>query len=305
MNLLLTLHVLLQEKNVTKAASILALTQPAVSNALARLRYIFKDELLVRNGRALALTPKAQFLVGPLDQIIKQAEVLIAGQEVFDPLRTEKQFVVACSDVIEASLLPEVLGNFRKSMPRSSLKFVTLDQMYQEDSLATGAVDLMIGRPPKTLSGAEVELLYQDELVCLFKSSDKKSSKISLESFLEKPHIRIAPMAFALDEVEIALKSLGKNRTVILQVPHFSVAPLILAREDALAVLPARLAKQFKDGFGLTMCRPPIKLPFIKVSYMWHKRTQNDPANIYLRRLLKAGVLKYRMGIRADERQGE
>jgi DNA-binding transcriptional LysR family regulator len=285
-NLLYTLHVLLHERNVTNAAAKLSLTQPAVSNALGRLREIFKDELLVRSGRALVPTPKAERMKPDLAAIVEQMEFLLSNRAGFQPSTVEKHFSIACSDVIEISVLPRVLKAFKLALPKCSLKIVTIDRLYQEDLLANGTVDVMIGMPPNTLPGCREEALYEDERVCLYRTG-LLPSKISLSRFTSIPHIRIAPMASKYDEVDTALNKLGKTRTIALEVPHFAIVPAILAQQDLIAVVPLRLAEHYGKAFNLSVVKAPIDLSRLEIRMMWHRRAETDDGGIFFRQLIR------------------
>jgi LysR family transcriptional regulator, mexEF-oprN operon transcriptional activator len=286
LNLLLVFHFLVEEKSVTKAAEKLNLSQPAVSNALARIREIIGDPILIRSGRNLVLSTYAKEQKQSLKELVDKIEGVFLKRGAFDPNICTRRFVVACADVIEVTLLASLLPIFTKKMPQASLKIVTLGELYRQNSLETGDVDLMIGFPPKVLEDSKIEELYRDEFVCVSGRKLFRNRTVSMNDFLSVPHIRITPISQTYDMVDLALEKQNLKRKVILSAPHFSSVPFFLRKIDAIAVLPSRLVEQ--AGRSLNVYKLAFKLPPILVSQMWHDKTDNDEANIFLRQLVAA-----------------
>jgi len=171
LNLLLTLHALLAEKHVTRAALRLHKSQPAVSHALAQLRDIFKDPLLTRRGAGMALTPRAQDLLQPLDVALRQLNALL-GEDAFDPRQAKRCFRVAMSDYAAHLILPTLVKRLRDQAPGIDLVVCQASREAMLAQLADGDIELALGVFPKASSGIMVETLFEEHFVSV---ADKRS----------------------------------------------------------------------------------------------------------------------------------
>jgi DNA-binding transcriptional LysR family regulator len=288
LNLLLVLEAVLELRSATLAAARLHVTPSAVSNALGRLRRALGDPLFVRTSHGLVPTPAALALAPALEAALRSIRGLLAPASPFDPATTTRAFAVACVDVVQALLLPGLARQFERTMPRASLRLVTLEQLSETDGLATGEVDLMVGIPPSPPADWMVEKVYDDPLVAVVdRANDAVGPRLTLDVFTALPHLDVSVMGHRDDRVDRALGRLGRERRVALSVPHFLVAPAALVGTSLVAVLPRRLARRFEALLPLRLLTPPVPLAPIVVRQMWHARAAADPATALLRRLVR------------------
>lgn len=295
LNLLVALDALLAEKNVTKAGERLYRSQPAMSGALQRLREYFDDELLVKVGRKMELTPRAEFLAGPVREILLQIQTTVESQPEFDPSTIERDFSVVMSDYVSYVLMPEVSRQLRSMAPGVRLHH---DERLLDSHvlLAAGDVDLVV-MPPGIFTHDKAlfhqEFLFNDQWVCVM-SSDNPAAResLTLESFLEMSHVLIR--ATATDRTrsveELRLQALGldiRNLNVAATAPGFVPLLLLIPGSNAVAMVQQRLFDAFSKMLDITAVAPPVQIPAVNVHMFWSKRVAFDPAQIWLRDLFQ------------------
>lgn len=286
LNLLVTLDTLLKEKNVTRAAARLGISQSAMSHTLRRMRTLFDDPLFVSTPRGMVPTPRAQELAGPVERMLKDVEQLL-DQPRFDPSTARRKFTLIASDYVQLVLLPPLLRHLSQHAPGIDLAFRTargeLGQLLERND-----VDLAVGIFHTDLSDGFRQELFQDEFVCLMRADHPASQRpLTLECFLELSHVLVAPRELQdTGVVDAELAKLGKQRRIALSMPQFLVAPYVIAESDLLLTTTTRIAQAVARPFGLRIVRPPLALPGVTISQYWHERRQHDPAHIWLRGLL-------------------
>jgi|CZKU01.1.fsa_nt_gi DNA-binding transcriptional LysR family regulator len=167
LDLFVVLHAVLTERSATRAAARLHITRPAVSNALARLRLVLNDPLVVRSARGLVPTPRAMEIAPMVASALEQISAVVAQTATFDASTTTRRFTIACSDSEQISILPAVFGEFRRRLPAASLRVAGIDQMLATGGLSSGEVDVMIGTMPTAPAGLRIDLLLTDHFVCI------------------------------------------------------------------------------------------------------------------------------------------
>ncbi len=284
MNLFLVLRTVLKEGNATRAAARLHVTQSAVSNALARLRRMFGDPLVVPVARGLVATPRALEVLPQLEAALDQLSALVAADRGFDPLASERRFTIAWIDAVELVLLPQLAALVERSLPRAALRIVTIDRMVATDGLASGDVDLLIGMPPALPPGCFAEDIYEDELVCVVRRGHPaaRARRMTLESYAAYPHVEFALFGEPDARVDAALAQLRLARRVAVSVPHFGAVAMVVARTDAIATLSRRLVAALAPT-PLRVLPPPIALPPLSIRQVWHARVAHDAGTRYLR----------------------
>jgi len=286
LNLLRVLQAVLAEKSATRAAKRLHVTQSAVSNALARLRAVFGDPLLVRNARGLSPTPRARELEPRLSSLMRSIESLLGDEPGFDPNATTREFTLACADYCTTILGPQLSELLRERAPRATLRFVPLEQLSTGDGLA-GSIDLHLGMPSQVPSGCGSASLFKDSFVCaLRKRANPGPKRLSLKAYLAADHVRVSVLSSTRDAIDVALAKRGLSRRVVLTVPHFSVVPLLVER-GYVATLSHRLAQVQARDYDLTLCEPPLALGQRATRMIWHDRTDADPGSRFLRQLVR------------------
>ncbi len=289
LNLALVLHAVLEERSVSRAARRLGLSQSATSHALARLRGLLDDPVVVRTPEGLVPTPRAQQLAPFLTAGLQALDQALLCRPVFDPSTTRRNFRLGASDYAEYLLLPPLLEQIGKHAPLVDVWAVPL-RPDQDVQLATGDLDLAIGLPPASdrFAGLHVEPLFEERFVCLVRKGHPLTrGKLTVSRFAKARHALIAPRGRPGGAVDSALEAQGLSRRVCLAVPHFLVAPPIIARTDLVLTIARRIAQAFRGSLPLTVLDPPLPLPHFTVAMMWHERTHADPACAWLRSTMR------------------
>ena len=298
LNLLAVLDALLDERNVTRAARRVHLSQPAASNALSRLRHLFGDPLLVRSGRGLVLTPRAQALIGPLRAAMEHIDAALGAGATFEPATTTATFTLATSDALQIGLLPGLLARLAAEAPVARLVCTPLDgassdvgDPLPDHALASGQIDLAIGFFSQPQAHHHVKALFSGDFVCVArKGHPGVGPDITLRQFVELGHVVIASAHHVHSTVDAALARCKLARRAAVVVPQYSVVPYVIMRSDHVAVLPRRLAEGFERTFGLRLLEPPLALPKFTISQVWHERTHQSPAHRWLRETIASLV---------------
>ncbi|MEU5029369.1 LysR family transcriptional regulator [Streptomyces milbemycinicus] len=286
LNQLLTLHALLAEKHVTRAALRVHKSQPAVSHALAQLRTQFGDPLLVRHGGRMVLTARAQALIQPLESALTSLNELLDAPE-FDPARTRRRLRLSLSDYAARIVLPPLVRHVRREAPGLDLAISQASREAMMAQLADGEVDLALGIFLDAPEDIEVQDLFQERFVSLAdKAALPERGDLSLEEWLERPHIAVAMRPDASDEIEKALASRGLQRHIAVALPHWSAAVDLLAGTDLVLTVASRAVGPIRRHKTLRKFTPPLDLPRFAYQQAWHIRRANDPAHRWLREAL-------------------
>ena len=296
LNLLPVLGELLKHRSVTRAAAKLNLTQAAVSNSLRRLRAHFGDELLVKEGRGLRLTPRAKALMEPLERALSAISGVLA-EEPFDPASSDRRYRIATADYVTAVLTPALVRLLEKEAPGVSVQMVTARSRSAED-LRFERVDLLI--TPREIVAAAIfdapnvqrefafEPLARDPFVCIGRACDEALARgLTREEYLARPHA-----SFFLDlDVHASLEHAwlqenGTGQFDRLLTSDFTVLPLVAAATDCLALVPASLAAGAARNLGLQVVPSPVPVPDLDLVMIWLKRRSDDPQILWLRAAL-------------------
>lgn len=285
LNLLVTLDALLTEHSVTRAAARLGLSQSAVSHALGRLRELFSDPLLVRGRGGMLMTPRAESLIMPLRRGLADLGRVVASGATFDPGRDSRRFFAAATDYVEATLLPPLLAHVTRTAPGVDLD---LRPLAADLALALESGDLdvaMVAYRAPEAPGLRQKKLFAEDFVCVARRDHPAidGDCLDLDTYTALAHALIAPSGRAGSVVDAALAELGRSRRVALRVPHFLVAPLVVAGSDLILTCPRRTAQALARTLPLTLLEPPLSLPAFDVWAVWHERYQHDPAHAWLR----------------------
>ena len=281
LNLLRVFDAVLREHGVTPAAAGLGLTQPAVSNALARLRGVFGDRLFVRTPGGMDATPFARELAEPVRQALALIDAALAHGPGFDPGSTTRAFRFYMSDLGQIEFLPPLIERVQRAAPGVRLEAVALEVDDIADALATGALDLAVGFLPGLGPPVRRRALFRDPYLCLMRA-DHPIKALTRRKFQEASHALVTYKG-GHRVVEEALERAGLARRIALRLPHFTVVPMVLERTDLLCTLPARVARVFERRGGLKSLAPPVPIPPADVAVHWHERFEADPGNRWLR----------------------
>ena len=281
-NLLVALKVLLEERNVSRAAERLALTQPTVSGMLARLRSLFNDPLFVRTQHGVIPTARAEALGPAVDRLLRDAGDLIAPEKL-DPATMELDFRLSVNDYMQSTLVVPFVRTLRREAPRIRLAVKNLEIEELERRLARGEIDLAITTQEFASGVLQTRFLYREEYVCVVRRSHEiRSRQVSMKRFLAYDHVLVSPTSARFTgPADEALAAQGFKRRVALSVPSFLVLLEVLQTDDLIAFVPKRLLTGHQRG--LRVIRPPVELSGFDVIAAWHARSEEDTAHRWLR----------------------
>jgi DNA-binding transcriptional LysR family regulator len=279
LNLLRVFDAVLHESGVTPAAARLGLTQPAVSNALARLRKLFGDPLFVRTPAGMDATPFARELAQPVRQALALLESALAHGPGFEPSTASRAFRFYMSDLGQIEFLPPLIERVQQRAPGVRLEAVALEVEDIAGALAAGALDLAVGFLPALGPPIARRALFRDPYLCLMRA-DHPIRSLTKRSFLGASHVLVSYRG-GHRVIEEAFERAGIRAA--LRVPHFTVVPMVLERTDLILTLPARVARVFERRGKLKSLPPPLPIPAAEVAVHWHERFETDPGNRWLR----------------------
>lgn len=289
LNLLVIFNQLLTERKVSKVAENLGLGQPAVSNALARLRKLFGDELFLRTSSGMQPTPFADQLAESIGYALGMIHGAVNARNSFDPATSKRTFSIGMTDIGEIYFLPLLMERLQKVAPAVSISTVRNTSTNLKDAMEAGHVDLAIGLLPQLKTGFFQQRLFTQQYVCMFRQGhplDKK--KILPSDFFAADHVAIVSAGTGHGMVDEILDKNSPQRKVKLTVPHFVAVGHILQSTELVATVPERLAERMATPFNLKYVAHPIKLPQIAINLFWHAKYHKDPANQWLRGLIFA-----------------
>jgi DNA-binding transcriptional LysR family regulator len=290
LNLLVALDALLERQSVTGAAARVGLSPPAMSHALARLRALLGDPLLVRAGRSMVLTPGAGALKPKVRALVEQLREVLAPMQAADLRQVERTFVVHASDYALLVLGASVDARAREQAPRLCLRFLPNTDRDAE-LLRLGEVDLAIGVYPSLPPEIHTQKLFDERLVCVVRDAHPVvRRRLTKERFAELEHIQVAPRGRPGGVVDDAMARAGLSRHVSRMVPFFLSALHLVAETDCVLTVPERVARATAERFGLRVVEPPIELPPYVFQQIWHPRNHADAAHRWLREAFVGAV---------------
>jgi DNA-binding transcriptional LysR family regulator len=288
LNLLVAFDALWTERHVTRAARRIGLTQPALSHALGRLRAQLDDPLFQRTPRGLVPTGRAQLLAPAIGEALALVRRAVETPARFDPATLTRTFTIGTSDYGELVILPELAARLGREAPGVRLAVRPLVTMGERE-LLSGAHDLVLGVPHPEGAGLRNEPLFEDRFASLLRAGHPAARRpLTLERFVALPHVLVSPTGEGDSVVDVALRARKLTRRVVLRIPHFLSAPLVVASSDAIITLPERVALAVARQHRLVVRTPPLPLPGISFSSFWHTRNDGDPAHQWLRELVWA-----------------
>ncbi|MES2933628.1 MAG: LysR family transcriptional regulator [Pseudomonadota bacterium] len=289
LNLLPVLDALLGERSVTRAAQRLHLSQPAVSNALARLRSQTGDAILVRGASGLMPTPRAEAMATSIRQILENIESTFTPA-AFDPQTHEQTFYLMMNDYVELLLLPQLMAEISQVGPGIKLSVQSLAPDLASEGLVKGTLDLAFGYLGEIAEQLYRKPLMQESFVCLARQDHPRiKGELSLAQFLAEDHILVSPQGRGfVGLVDTLLGELGQKRKVVLSIPHFTVAPDIIIHTDLLMTMTKSTAQKFASHYPIQVLSVPLEIPSYAISQAWHARTQNEPSQRWLRGVIES-----------------
>jgi len=286
LNLLLVFEAVYSERNLTRASKRLNLTQPAVSNALRRLRDTFQDPLFIRTADGMVPTDLAEQLAG---RVLDALEMLrsFESRESFDPAGLTRDFRISISDYNGMLVLPRLLKALAEQAPGVSITTSQIQRAHVSEHLSTGQVDLVLA-PNQDVANLSYEPLYADDYVGVASAHcGPEGGQMSLEEYCQREHLLFSLEGYGRSTVDVALSKLGKKRKVVLRSSHVHTIPHVLEGSAFIATLPRLITLDYLKRFELTSFGLPVELKGHEVGLHWHARQHHDPAHEWLRGLIK------------------
>lgn len=294
LNLLVALDALLQEKNVTRAAERLFISQPAMSGALQRLRERLDDPLLVRVGRNMELTPKAKALIRPVREILLQIRNTIEAEPQFNPKTARRSFTIAMSDFVSVAFMPAVMRRVLRDAPGVRLHLVPISTR-SHDQLESGELNLLVrARVDQRLEqqlmrdDLESELLFTDEWVCAADADHPSlGDELTLEDYLQLPHVslNLGKSVATIEEVTLTQHSLDVE--IVATAQNFATLIFMLPGTPLLTLISRRMARIMSERVALKTYPPPFEVPPLEEKMIWHTRNAQDEGHRWLRAVFR------------------
>ena len=285
LNLLLVLEALLAERSVTRAAALLNLSQPALSNKLRRLRQVFADPLFVPARRGVIPTDRALELQAPLRRALDALRAVTLNRAPFDPATTELNLAIAASDYAQQAVLGRIIA-IQREAPRLQIAW---RQLYVPDlvtQMEAGDVSLALMTPATAPERLHVKKLFDESYVVIARRGHPEiRGRIGIEQFCAQSHVVVSPRGGGFSgATDVALARLGRKRHVAFSAATFLIVPELIARSDQIALVPERLVHPRRRD--LQVLKPPIAVRGFAIGMVWHARAHADDCQIWLRNRL-------------------
>ncbi len=285
LNLFLVFNVIYSERNLTRAAEVLSVTQPTVSNALARMRSIFADPLFVKTSRGMTPTPFAESLAGRVGEAMALLSASAHARDEFHPANSQRVFCLSMNDWIEALIMPELVQKIDRAAPGVSLRSYRSSRRVIAKELASGGLDLAIDVPLEDTTDLLHRTLHRERYVCALRPGHPFVNKpLSLETYLSLGHINVSGRRRGAGFVDHALRSIGGKRNVKLRVQHYRSAVPVALSSDLALTITEKLAR----SLGFAVLDLPFDVQPLEFSLYWHRTHDEDPANCWLREAVLA-----------------
>lgn len=288
LNLLVVLDALLRESSVTRAAERVGLTQSAASHALARLRALLDDPLLVRTPDGMTPTARARLLAEPVRQALEKLEQALAPPQPFDPRLSHQRFSLYLDEAGQVGLLPRLAERLKREAPGVDLRVHPATAQSPVEALVRGDVDLALAVSPAPRRGLHAEVVFTTPFVTIVRAGHPDvARRLTLARFARLGHIVLDGPGGVDPEIDRALAERSRERRAALTVPSLLPIPWLVARSDLIATVPALLLGLDRERPTLSRYNPPIPLAPVTGSLVWHERTHHDAAHSWLRQSVR------------------
>ncbi|MEN4550512.1 MULTISPECIES: LysR substrate-binding domain-containing protein [Pantoea] len=287
LNLLPVLLVMMEERNVTRAAERLGITQPALSNALNRLRETLNDPLFIRERYGMRPTPKAEQLAQVVGAALSSIDKVILGQQDFDPLNATRLFTLAPNSYVEFIMMPAIVARLRSCAPGIRLRLTPFGNDVTETGVISGNTDMVLGRIVEPPDNLVVQHLMNEGLACVIRADHPLvGENLSAEQYEQLKHVNVLPPGRMRAGLYQALEQRGLRRQVAVSVTHFLAVPEMIAVTDYCATLPRLICQHLSRDQRLRIIPAPVDLGTFPVEMGWHARYRDDPAHRWFRTLI-------------------
>ena len=288
LNLLLVFRTVFEEKNVTKASKKLGITQPAMSNALNRLRYLVKDELFIRGPRGMRPTQRAMDLSLPITNALNNLELALSSLN-FTPETTKKLYRISITDDVAPLILPNLINFLEKKSPNSSLRIRSEQGNEALKLLDSNELDFAVGRFEIIPSRFGSIDLFTEKYICIMRKDHPLANdeKLSIEQYLSAKHLRVAPSNAPAAPIDRSLSQLNLEREIFVRIDLLTLAPSILESADLILTLPSKTAQRMANNYGFMISELPIELGKRQTKLLWHKELTNHPTFEWVKKQIK------------------
>ena len=291
LNLLKVLDALIAERSVTRAAQTLGRSQPAVSNALHRLRMILHDDLFVRGAHGLVLTPRVQALQEPLRLALAALQASLFEEVPFDPATASGLLRISTPDRLSIAVVPPLFDLLQRDAPNMDLHVATADRHQALQLIEDDEIDVALGWLDDKPGHMFVEPLMEEYLYCVFRPDHplaRHRARFDIDAVLAYPHIVVSASGGRAAIFDDLLARNGRKRQALVTVSNFTSVPHLLARSDMIGVFTKLASDVFESSFGLATRRVPLEIGKIATNMVWHMRNDRDRKHAWLRQQIKA-----------------
>jgi DNA-binding transcriptional LysR family regulator len=280
LNLLPVFEAVYIERNLTRASEVLHVTQPAVSNALSRLRVSLNDALFVRAGRGVLPTPAAQSLIGPVREALAKLRTSLDPQASFSPSTSERVFNIAVRDTAASAIVPMLANRLERAAPDVRIHCHLVERREIPAELATGRLDFAIDIPSLARPELDSVSLMSDRLVCILRRNHPAcTGKLTLRRFLGLRHIAVSSRRSGRTLIDEALSRVGEKLRPVMRLPHYQPAFHCVMSSDHALVAPASLAPRYE----VAVRELPLAAISLDLLLFWRREATEDPASRWMR----------------------
>ncbi|MDB5872082.1 MAG: LysR family transcriptional regulator [Ramlibacter sp.] len=287
LHLLACLDALLQERQVTRAAERMNMSQPGMSNALARLRQKLDDPLLVRTAHGMVPTERAMQLQASVRAALRHVDAAFAAQSTFDPATARNTFKIAMSDYVSMLFMPSIMDTIVREAPSMRVVLGPSDALRLRERLEEDGFNLCIGYYTEMPEDLHVSDIFTDTISCIARAGHPVfKGSIELGDYVKQPHILMVGGTHTTTveaKTDAALKELGQSRNIVMWMPNQLTLPALVASSDLIATVPTELARRSQFRSQLQVLDLPFEVPDMRLSMVWHELTHHDAAHRWLR----------------------
>lgn len=288
LNLLRVFNQLMIDRNVSRVAESLGVSQPAVSNALKRLRELLGDELFLRTPQGMQPTTLAEHMAEPIAYAMDSVRAALNQQVAFDPATAQRNFVLGLIDLGEMYFLPALLARLCQLASGVTVTTVRSSSQSLKEDMEGGRADVAMGLLPQLQGSFFRQRLFRERFVVAYRKGHPLEGRRSPSTaeFLAHEHVVVISPGTGHSDIDRLMERKGVDRRVRATVPHFYAVGHILCATDLIATLPLRMVEMLAEPFGLAYANHPLALPEYSADIFWHARLHRDPANQWLRRMI-------------------
>lgn len=288
LNLLRVFDAVYQTGNVTTAAALVGLSQPAISHALSRLRRALGDPLFIRTPQRMLPTSLAEEIYDSVHKALGLIDNCVSNVG-FDPGKAERRFTLGMNDISEIVFLPKLMNHLKKVAPGIKIRTEQLSANEIDDGLHSGDIDVAVGFLPTLKEGFQARILFEEHYVCMMSAhhAAAQQSRLKTTDFLQYPHAVVGTEGSGHALAERLLMRHRLEGKIVLRVPHFLTIPRIVAQNDLIVTVPSRLGRAISGYLDIKLLPYPEKSPSFPVSICWHSREEMNPENRWFREMFE------------------